>query len=253
MVAFLEGVVLIRSVAGGLAALVLCATAAGAVVGGREDAGALSRAGVMVLSSNGGMCSAVVLAPDAILTAAHCATGADAYRVHYRDESGEPVMIEPAERAVHPGYDRKAIEARRRSIDLALVRLPEPLPARFATATLSPRTAAKDEAVAVGGYGVLREGAAKTTGTFRVARLTVVEPYGPSAVLVWLEGAAAGACLGDSGGPVAREGTVFAVISWAKGAGRSSCGRITQGVLLGPQRAWIDQTLQGWGRSARWE
>ena len=32
---------------------------------------------VMVLSSNGGVCSAVVLAPDVVLTAAHCVTGAD--------------------------------------------------------------------------------------------------------------------------------------------------------------------------------
>jgi hypothetical protein len=243
----------IKSVAGGLAALALFASAAHAVVGGREDESALSRAGVMVLSSNGGMCSAVVLAPDAVLTAAHCATGADAYRVHYRDEAGEPVMIEPAARAIHPGYDPKAIEARRRSIDLALIRLPEPLPARFATATLSGGAAAKDEAVTIGGYGVLREGEARTTGTFRTARLKVVEPFGPSKVLVWLEGAVAGACLGDSGGPVAREGIVFAVIGWAKGAGRSSCGRITQGVLLGPHRSWIDATLRQWSRAARWQ
>ena len=244
---------MIRSVAGGLAALVAFASAAGAIVGGAADTGPLARSAVMVLSSNGGMCSAVVLAPDAILTAAHCATGADSYRVHYRDEGGAPVMIEPAARAVHPGYDAKAIEARRRSIDLALVRLPEPLPSRFEAAVLAAAPAAKGERVVVGGYGVLREGEARTTGTFRTARLTVVEPYGPSGVLVWLEGGSSGACLGDSGGPVAREGLVYAVVSWAKGAGRASCGRTTQGVLVGPQRAWIDRTLRGWGRGATWE
>jgi hypothetical protein len=241
-----------KSFAGALVALMLSAGAAGAIVGGTEDAGALSRAGVMVLSSDGGMCSAVVVAPDAILTAAHCATGAAEYRVHYRSEAGEPVMIPPAARAIHPGYDAKAVEGRRRSIDLALVRLPEPLPARFAAAPLSASPAAKDARVTVGGFGVLREGEAKTTGTFRTATLPVVEPYGPSTVLVWMEGAAKGACLGDSGGPIAQGGSVFALTSWAKGAGRSSCGRTTQGVLLGPQRAWIDRTLQGWGRAAAW-
>jgi hypothetical protein len=249
----LEEALVIRSVAGGLAALLLSASAAYAVVGGTPDEGALSRSGLMVLSSNGGMCSALVLTRDVILTAAHCATGADAYRIHYRDENGAPVMIEPAGRAIHPNYIQTAVESRRRSIDMALVRLPSPLPARFEPTTLGTAPAAGGETVLVGGYGVLREGEAKTTGTFRTARLTVVEPFGPSTVLVWLEGQATGACLGDSGGPVARGEIVFAVISWAKGTGRSSCGRITQGVLVGPQRAWIDRTLQGWGRRARWE
>ncbi|HEX5867532.1 MAG TPA: S1 family peptidase, partial [Beijerinckiaceae bacterium] len=38
-----------------------------AIVGGAADQGPLSRATVMVLSSKGGMCSAVVVAPDAVL------------------------------------------------------------------------------------------------------------------------------------------------------------------------------------------
>jgi hypothetical protein len=32
-----------------------------------------------------------------------------------------------------------------------------------------------------------------------------------------------------------------------------ACGALTQGILLGPQRAWIDRTLAAWGRAARWE
>jgi hypothetical protein len=45
---------------------------------------------------------------------------------------------------------------------------------------------------------------------------------------------------------------VVAITTWAKGSGRASCGGITQGILVGPQRAWIDQTLKGWNRSMQW-
>jgi hypothetical protein len=46
---------------------------------------------------------------------------------------------------------------------------------------------------------------------------------------------------------------VFAVTTWASGAKGRICGEYSQGVLLGPQRAWIDATLAGWGRAARWD
>src|SRR5918993_6071773 len=128
-------------------ALALPAAGAHAIVGGQPEEGPLSRQSVMVLSSNGGVCSAVVLAPDVVLTAAHCVTGAAEHRVHFRDEAGEPVLIVPAAKAVHPGYNAKAIENRRRSVDLALLRVPEPLPQRFETAALTPVKPARDGTV----------------------------------------------------------------------------------------------------------
>jgi hypothetical protein len=239
-------------------AVPLTISGAGAIVGGATETGALARSGVMLLSSRGGMCSAVVVARDVVLTAAHCVGAGDEHRVHFKDESGKPVLIEPAAKAVHPGYDAKAIQARRRSIDLALVRVPQPLPERFQVAALSGANPRKDQALLVGGWGAAEERDFRTTGTFRTAPLQVVEPYGASTLLVWAQGApGAGACEGDSGGPLveAREGPspVFAVTTWATGPKGRSCGALTQGVLLGPQRAWIDQTLAGWGRQATWE
>ena len=227
-----------------------------AVLGGRDDPGPMARRSVMVLDSRGGVCSGVVLARDVVLTAAHCVTGAPEHRVHFRDAAGAPVLIVPSAKAVHPGYDASAIERRRRSIDLALIRLPEPLPARFDAATLASEGAAKDERIVLGGWGVLREGDSRTTGTFRTASLGVVEPYGPSRILIWAQDparAGAGACRGDSGGPIARADAVVAVTTWASGAGGRDCGGFTQGVLVGPQRDWIDRTMKGWGRQAAWE
>lgn len=234
-------------------ALSLAATGAKAIVGGAQDQGPLARQSVMVLSSKGGVCSAVVVARDVVLTAAHCATGADEHRVHFRDEAGEPVLIVPSAKAVHPGYDAKAVETRRRSIDLALVRLPEPLPARFEPAILAAARPAKDETVTVGGYGLSRDGDAKTTGTFRTVSLTVTEPYGPSAILLWAQGSGAvGACQGDSGGPMIRGTAVAAITSWSSPSRGRSCGGMTQGILLGPQKSWIDRTLRAWNRAASW-
>ena len=236
-----------------LLAMALPLTGAQAIVGGVEDNGPLARRSVMVLSSNGGVCSAVVVAPDVVLTAAHCVTGAAEHRVHFRDESGEPVLIEPAAKAVHPAYDAKAIEARRRSIDLALVRVPEPLPGRFETASLSLDGLGKGEAVTVAGWGLARKNDPKTTGTFRAATLKVIEPYGPSRILLWSQGVGAmGACQGDSGGPMANRDLVVAITSWSSATRGQDCGGITQGILVAPQRAWIDRTLAGWSRAARW-
>ncbi|KMO34170.1 peptidase S1 [Methylobacterium variabile] len=242
-----------------LAILLLASGPARAVVGGVEaPEAALARSSVMVLSSRGGVCTGIVLARDVVLTAAHCAAGGAEHRVHYRDESGAPVLVGLAARAVHPGYDAGAIAGRRRSIDLALLRTETPLPARFAPASLTEAAAPAGTALTLGGYGVARPGDHRSTGTFRTVTLPVVEPYGPSRILVWLKGpAAAGACEGDSGGPIAGAAGagagVLAVATWASGSGAKACGGFSQGVLVGPQRAWIARVTAGWGAEARWE
>lgn len=231
-----------------------CTAPAHAVVGGVPENGPLGASAIMLLASNGGMCSAVVLAEDVVLTAAHCVTSAAEHRAHWRDDAGAPVLAEIAEILVHPGYDAGAIAGRRRSIDLAAVRLAAPLPGRFRPATLTASAASNGTGIDLLGWGIEREGDAGrlSAGTLRRARLSVVEPYGPSGILVWLSGGGAGACEGDSGGPIARGDAVFAVTSWARGENGAACGAVTQGVLLGPQRAFVDGALARWGRTASW-
>jgi hypothetical protein len=152
------------------------------------------------------------------------------------------------------------VSNRRRSVDLALIRMAEPLPARFAATTLDdgalPRAGS---AITLAGYGASQEGEARTTGTYRSAVLSVVEPYGPGHILLWAADPAgagkrpgAGACQGDSGGPMFKGGDVVAVSSWSTGPGKRHCGLLSQGVLVGPQRGWIDATLARWGETARW-
>lgn len=224
----------------------LASLPARAIVGGADlPAGGA----VMVLSSKGGVCTGVVLTDDTVLTAGHCAADAPELRVHFRDAAGAPVLVEVAGRAVHPGYDAGAAAARRRSIDLALLRTATPLPPRFAPVTLGAASPKAGETLTLSGYGAARPGDPRSTGTHRSIDLPVIEPYGPSRILVWLKGAGGGACQGDSGGPIAGpDGAVRALAAWVGGA----CGGLTQGVLIGPQHGWIDRVLEGWGRSARW-
>lgn len=243
------------------AAALLAASPAAAVVKGVTDDGPLKSRTLMVLSEGGGVCSGIVIARNAVLTAGHCASNGRAVRVHFRDARGEPVLLEPAEIATHNGYNARAIEARQRSVDLALIRLAAPLPASFQPATLSsaglPRAGSP---VAVFGWGVESEGRPETTGTFRRADLVTVEPYGPGKILLWAADSfglgkrpGAGVCHGDSGGPIARaDGGVIAVSTWAKGSGKEACGLYTQGVLVAPQRGFIDGTLSRWGLAAQW-
>ena len=238
----------------GLGALMaVMATSAGAITGGTEG-GPLSGATLMVLNDRGGVCTGIILERDVVLTAGHCVAGAGQVRLHWRS-TGEPVLKEPASIALNPGYNGRAIAERTKSIDLALIRLKEPLPGIFAAANLmagvQPRAGAR---LTVAGYGLVREGDARSSGTYRSASLDVVEPYGPGKLLLWASNAAqAGACTGDSGGPmISGNDKVAAVSTWAQIGKASGCGGVNQGVLVAPQRAWIDKTLQGWGRRANW-
>jgi hypothetical protein len=220
------------------------------IVGG-QTGGPLDASAVMVLHDRGGVCTGVVVAPDVILTAAHCVPQGAQLRVHYR-ETGQPVLLETQAVQRHPGYRANAVKERKRSIDLALVKLPAPLPGRFEAATLS--AAAPEGRVTVAGYGLGREGVASSTGTWRSVRLDVATPYGPSRILLWARGpAGSGGCHGDSGGPmIDSEGGAAAIMTWSVGTGGKSCGDLTQGVLLGAQREWIDVSLARWSRSANW-
>lgn len=237
----------VPALASTLLALALPAPPAAAIVGGAD---APPQGAVMVLTSAGGVCTGVVLAPDAVLTAGHCVAGPEALRVHYRDAQGTPVLVDVAARAVNPGYDAGAIAGRRRSIDLALLRTRDPLPPRFAPATLGAAEARAGETLTLAGYGAARPGDPRSTGTYRRVEIPVIEPYGPSRILLWMQGGrGAGACQGDSGGPVTGpDGAVLAVTAWIGGR----CGGLTQAIRLAPQRDWIDRTLSGWGLAAGW-
>ena len=236
-----------RSILFALAALAASVPPASAVVGPSREASAdVAASTVMVLQRRGpaaGFCTGVVLGPRAVLTAAHCVPPGADVRIHFRDAAGAPVLLPVAGVTRHPGYRADAIAKRERSVDLAVVTLPEPLPSAFHAATLGAEISTVVGArFEIAGFGLAREGEPSTSGLLRVADLSARAPL--SSVLLWAADpaqAGAGACTGDSGGPVRDgAGAVAALTLWSAGDGRRRCGALTQALWLAPYRAWIE-------------
>ncbi len=110
-----------RLVLAALAALALAAPAH-AIVGGRPADAALKGETAMIVSTRGASCTGVVLAPNALLTAAHCVQPQADYAVVVFEASG-PRLIPINRIALHPSFDPNSFETRRPTPDLALVRL----------------------------------------------------------------------------------------------------------------------------------
>lgn len=231
-----------------LAALALTAPAR-AIVGGQPADAALQAETAMIVSTRGASCTGVVLAPNALLTAAHCVQPAADYAVVVFEAEG-PRLIPASRIAVHPAFDPNSFETRRPTPDLAIVRLSAPLPASFRPAQLSAEVAlpARRTAFTVVGFGVTRDGDGKSAGTLRAVELPSIGTTG--GIMVRLsDGAAKGGCTGDSGGPAYLDGMVAGIIGWSTAAGGArGCGGVTGATLVGPQRPWIDATVRGMGK-----
>lgn len=231
-----------------LASLVIAAPAH-AIVGGRPADAALKGETAMIVSTRGASCTGVVLAPNALLTAAHCVQPEADYAVVVFEASG-PRLIPINRIALHPSFDPNSFETRRPTPDLAVVRLSEALPAGFRPAPLSSEVAlpARRTAFTVVGFGVTKDGDGKSAGTLRSVELPSIGTTG--GIMVRLsDGAAKGGCTGDSGGPIYLDGVVAGIVGWSTAAGGArGCGGVTGATLVGPQRAWIDATLRNIAR-----
>jgi Trypsin len=233
------------ALAGALAALV---DPARALTGAAPDGRFADRVAMVLIrgGDKAGFCSALVLSPRILLTAAHCLRPLRDMAVHYRDAAGAAVII-PIDAAIaHPLYRADAIKARALSIDLALIKTARPLDPRFAGAAIAdggpPAIGAR---AIVSGYGAAREGDWSSGGELRSVTLAVREPA--STVLIWAadpDGKAAGACSGDSGAPIwsADGSAAIAIVAWAQAPQGRGCGGLTQGPLLAPLKGWIEET-----------
>lgn len=240
----------------GLAALLLPGAAL-AVTGGTvvHDPNGLRRSVVQIESSNGELCSGALIAPDLILTAAHCVLQRASYRVVVMDRNFRRIAVRAVAAAMHPDFVPGTTPRAQPGIDLALIKLANSLGPDFTP--LDPDAAqevATGEFVDLAGFGltaenrrgsarVLRQTRLVSLGTLQVAnRVLVVADSGRLA-----ETSGAGACRGDSGGPIVRGGPggyqLLGIVSWSSGALKSrvptACGGLTAVTPVAEHGRWI--------------
>lgn len=222
------------------------ASPAYAINGGGAASAEIAAQTMMIVSTRGASCTGTVIASDLLLTAAHCVQPKSNYAVVIPGGSA-PRLIQITQIALHPRFDPKQFESRRPSPDIAIIKLSEPLPAHYRTAKLSSRSGfpPHGETFTLAGFGLARDGDARSAGTLRSVALPNIGSTGDSMIRVSAgNGVVAGACIGDSGGPAYSGGEVAGVIGWTSIPANKNCGFTTGLTLVGLQRAWIDQTIQ---------
>jgi hypothetical protein len=232
-------------------------TPARAIVGGAPPAAAgAGRSVVMILGSYGTVCTATAIAPDLLLTAAHCVQPGADYKLADVSTSGKPTFKDIARIARDPQFELKKLFAHLATADVALAKLVQPLPAAIPPVPLddAAEPATAGEIFVVAGYGVTVRGDGRSGGTVRAARL--VATGRPDSLQLRLvdpqtqdQTPGLGACAGDSGAPVFRDTAgnlaIVGIVSWSTGPKLSAgCGGLTGVTPLLRYRPWISQTAR---------
>jgi hypothetical protein len=246
----------------GPVALATALAPAQAMVGGAPPAlNGAGRSVVMILGSFGTMCTATAIADDLLLTAAHCVQpGADYKLVDSEPKPGRTPALKDIERIKRdPQFSLKRLFGHLATADVALVKLPEPLPARIPPVAIASETTAVavGDPLVVAGYGVTVRGDGRTGGTVRAATLVVTGEPGSLQIRLYDprtkdQTPGLGACGGDSGAPVFRDSngalTIMGVVSWSTGPKLSAgCGGLIGVTPLARYHAWILDTAKSLG------
>lgn len=177
-----------------------------------HGAGSISRHVVKLVGHNL-LCTATVIGRQQLLTANHCVEGPGPY-------------------FVVAGGARIAVVSHAPSGQTTLLTLARPLPAHFVPIAMGSREAGTDSTYTIAGYGTAREAERMHSAGLKEARLVADQRYGGLVDPNRHGPISASACMGDSGGPVARfDGKRYVLVGIVERvsnyAGIGACGFLT--------------------------
>ena len=239
------------------AALLTGSTPVLAVVGGTpsQDVRGARASTLRVETSRGELCSGAAIAPELVLTAAHCLMGGGSVSVVSLDQRFRPRRHAVIAVLPHPSFVPGTTPRTQPGADLAMIRLAAPLPSDIQPVTLGG-SLWQGEVVAMAGFGLSIENNKNTARRLRETRLVNAGNYTTqNTVKVAVDTEAkgetpgAGACRGDSGGPVlrgdVRSRDLVGIVSWSSGPlstrERLICGGFTAITPISEHRAWITE------------
>ncbi len=229
-----------------------------AIVGGEPVAATdgARRWTVQLGSDRGQLCTGVVIGPQAVLTAAHCVLGGGRFTVSAVSETGRTERIPVRRIATHASFLPGLTPSTQPGVDLAVAHLVRPMSSVMQA--LSPGGGiGQGEALTIHGFGLGAEGDKGSARALRRATLVSAGSYtAANSVVVAVDSRTrgvtpgAGACRGDSGGPIMRAGTteLVGLVSWssspANAPRRRVCGGFTAVTPLAEHAGWIASTAR---------